>query len=472
VLDIERSVGANISEHSGEWTDWWANGVASGPREVAASRSAKRSLAAAASPVWGTMPEEPRPAVRSTYHDLCLFDEHTWGANISVSQPYDLQTLGQFNEKALLAYRPMGHAEALVGRRARTATAAMGEGLFVANTAPKPFTGWVAFAAGALRGDFKSLDDPKTGRTFALAVAGGRARFWVDALPPHSVTQLRLRIEPAPEERRGARLTVAEDERGWPQTAQWPGMPGPLFSKEFGNFLSAQINPPAHRGTPEAVRRKSIQQTEARYRAAQKAETPQTLVFTQEFEHPRLDGATRTLELHKHGPRAHLAVRLNRTSSVAPEVFYLAFGFPTAGALPVFSNGGVPFTPYHDQLTGTCSDYYSIDSWAQYRTNSGNWLWVTRDAPLVSVGGPHTLARRTTPPDDSHRLLAMVFDNMWHTNFVADSHGWMEFHFDAVWSRETEDPDGWAETLTSQPVVVINSASPEYPVFLSTLFRP
>src|SRR5260370_1296166 len=57
----------------------------------------------------------------------------------------------------------------------------------------------------------------------------------------------------------------------------------------------------------------------------------------------------------------------------------------------------------------------------------GDWLWVRGDAPLVSVGGPHTVARRTEPPPDPHRLLAMVFDNFWHTNFVADSHGLMGF---------------------------------------------
>ena len=31
-----------MPEYAGEWTDWWANGTASAPREVAASRLAKR----------------------------------------------------------------------------------------------------------------------------------------------------------------------------------------------------------------------------------------------------------------------------------------------------------------------------------------------------------------------------------------------------------------------------------------------
>ena len=44
---LEQELGPTIPQFEGEWTDWWANGVASGPREVAASRLAKRTVAAA-----------------------------------------------------------------------------------------------------------------------------------------------------------------------------------------------------------------------------------------------------------------------------------------------------------------------------------------------------------------------------------------------------------------------------------------
>ncbi|NLX54375.1 MAG: hypothetical protein GXY58_04615 [Planctomycetaceae bacterium] len=43
----QEKIGDQVPEWTGEWTDWWANGIASGPREVAASRRAKRLTAAA-----------------------------------------------------------------------------------------------------------------------------------------------------------------------------------------------------------------------------------------------------------------------------------------------------------------------------------------------------------------------------------------------------------------------------------------
>ena len=81
-------------------------------------------------------------------------------------------------------------------------------------------------------------------------------------------------------------------------------------------------------------------------------------------------------------------MRLNRTSSEAPETFYIVFPFPCESAMPETSCGDVPFVPIRDQMPGTCRDYYGIDGWVHYATPEGHWFWVSRDAPLVSFGDP------------------------------------------------------------------------------------
>jgi len=47
----------------------------------------------------------------------------------------------------------------------------------------------------------------------------------------------------------------------------------------------------------------------------------------------------------------------------------------------------------------------------------------------------------------------MIFDNCWRTNFVADSHGTMEFQFEVVWSERLDQPSELAEALTIDPIV-------------------
>ena len=136
---------------------------------------------------------------------------------------------------------------------------------------------------------------------------------------------------------------------------------------------------------------------------------------------------------------------------------------PTGAVLPTLSNGGAPFTPFTDQVPGSCRDYFAIDGWAHYAAPLGHWLWASRDAALVAFGRPPAWDRRTDPPQDAGRLLAMLFDNFWYTNFDGNSHGAMEFQFDLVW-REALGPDERAavvDSLLVEPVVVVEPAVAE-----------
>jgi len=73
---------------------------------------------------------------------------------------------------------------------------------------------------------------------------------------------------------------------------------------------------------------------------------------------------------------------------------------------------------------------------------------------------------------DVNRLQAMVFNNFWYTNFVADSHGVMEFQFDLVWSpRPQTVAPAAAAALVSKPSVLSNPGPPEEPQLSRSLFQ-
>jgi hypothetical protein len=257
-------------------------------------------------------------------------------------------------------------------------------------------------------------------------------------------------------------------------SATWSAMSQPLFEGDCGAFLAVNVVPPADRRTitqlhskPDpAIRAKSFAESSATYADARTQDTPHTLRYTQEIRHARLGHSTRTLELWKREPRARLTVTIDRLASTAPEVFFLAFHLPAGLPLPKVSSGGIPFTPYRDQLKGACRDYFPIDGWADYATPNGHWLWVTRDAPLVAIGGPHVVERHQEQPAATHRILAMIFDNSWHTNFVADSHGIMEFQFDLAWRPTLDRPAALGDALATDPILVTNRAIREEPPLL------
>jgi hypothetical protein len=281
--------------------------------------------------------------------------------------------------------------------------------------------------------------------------------------------------------------SVELDEHGWPVSAIWPGMDKPLFVAGTGDFQSVAVTGFAGRwaclrifGTTDGAAREKLRTERLRVEDAVPRgpaviqRNPHTTVYTQELEHSRLRWLVRELELWHDTPRARLTMRLHRTSSELPELFFATFAVPCHGTLPTTTNGGLPFVPYQDQLPGTCRDYVSIDQWLDYATPGGHWLWATRDVPLVTLGGHQVLARGDEAPAETGRVLAMLFNNIWFTNFVADSHGALEFQFDLAWTPSGDDSAGHgiiAEALQSEPTVVINVPPREHPIFMRRLHR-
>ena len=257
-----------------------------------------------------------------------------------------------------------------------------------------------------------------------------------------------------------------------------------LFETGLGDFII--VKPNASRGvvaqlaaggfSPEAQQEKRKQiLVESAAQPTGKAtvrRSGNSTEITQALSHPRLKYSVRELTVWDHEPRIRLKLRIYRLESDDPESFYVNFVLPAGGVLPLVSNGGVPFVPFEDQLGACCRDYVAVDGWARYRQEGGDWLWVTRDAPLITIGGPNTLARTTSRPQEPNRLTAMVFNNHWHTNFVANSSGAMEFQFDLVWRERIDDPAGLAQTLMTEPAVLVNPAVAEDPNVLRRLYVP
>jgi hypothetical protein len=469
LADFEKQFGAALPEYSGEWTDWWANGTPSAPREVAASRAAKRYLEQLRSPVLSAHSAGMAAAAESIRKELCLFDEHTWGAAMSVAAPDSLDTQAQFNEKARLALRPWAMAQYLVSNAVRARVAAMPEGMYVVNPAPMPYTGWIAAPRLAFRQSdppppdhflpgfepwvWPSAESDMTIENDARLFRDARpvqARFWVSGLAPNSVTPLAAGRSTLP------RPEIETDANGWPVAVRWPGASAALRSQGFGDFLSVapqgpfprvvlkdmSVGKPGKTTTVDAVNGKASME-----------ETSYTVIYRQTFSHPSLKRGLRVLEVWKAEPRVQLRYSIYRISSESPESFYASFPLPVAGARTTVSTGGVPYVPYADQLPGSCRDYFAIDGWVHYATPRGDWLWVSHDAPLVTFESPDLWARRKDPrPTD--RVLVNLFNNFWYTNFLANESGVFEYRFDLQWAPRIADPAGLAQTLGTEPWVV------------------
>jgi hypothetical protein len=82
----------------GDWTDWWASGAGSTPRETAALMEAQRRIGVAEQ---RGLPAGQSEAVR---RKIFLAAEHTWGGSTSTLKPYQLLSLAGLAAKQEIMY--------------------------------------------------------------------------------------------------------------------------------------------------------------------------------------------------------------------------------------------------------------------------------------------------------------------------------------------------------------------------------
>ena len=113
---LHRDYGDQLFTWSGDWADWWADGVGSSIYETSLNRSTEELLPVLdflAAHVDGIDPA----LVEEAYHLVSLYDEHTWGAFSSIRRPHSHFARAQYNRKAsqgedtLLRYRLTSSAD-------------------------------------------------------------------------------------------------------------------------------------------------------------------------------------------------------------------------------------------------------------------------------------------------------------------------------------------------------------------------
>ncbi|HEY4378717.1 MAG TPA: hypothetical protein VGN01_00110 [Acidobacteriaceae bacterium] len=516
---MEEIAGKSVPEYSGEFTDWWADGSMSSPASMAASRSSKRYLQQISSPLFGPLQPNAKTKIDELQRELVVFDEHSWGGGNSVALPYSLDSQGEFAEKSLHAYGAMAQAQFLLSQRVRSAFVDKGEGLYVFNTEPGSWSGWIRFPASAFRDKYQSAADAATGvcgavafengispwtnpktpgditpqndsQTFADNVSKQIARIWIQDLPGNAFRRLKLSTSPCPATALDSAVSnpvIMLDEKSWPSSLEWPGMSSSLILPGFGGFHSVAVDGFAPRakvheiwGASTAEKRNELRDSVLRTIAAveeevaTKEDTGKTIIYTQSLRHPSLGWAVRRLEIWKSEPRIVLDFKLYRRSSELPEAFFISFPLPVGNTPPVVSNAGVPFKPYQEQVPGSCKDYFAIDGWVDYETTTGHWIWATKDAPLVTFGEGTLLEKATEAPARTNIVQAMVFNNLWHTNFVGNAMGEMDFSFSLQWQSGTREvrASDLARTLVSTPVLLLNPDAHADPLYKKYIFQP
>ncbi len=194
---------------------------------------------------------------------------------------------------------------------------------------------------------------------------------------------------------------------------------------------------------------------------------PHLAVYRIDYELTGSSMAFVELRLSKSRPVAEAAFRINKNSVWDPENVFLALPFDCGGGSQLWlDKAGAAVRPVLDQLPGTLTDWYCLQSGYAVCGKTFGIAVACLDAPLLQLGplepGTRLLADGPLPPRPPAGALGWLMTNYWETNFEASLGGFHEFRYRIRWGSDLADPQNAlaaCRALGAEPLVFRSAAA-------------
>jgi alpha-mannosidase len=434
--ELERRYGDQLPEVSGDFTPYWEDGAASSARETALNRAAAERLVQAETLFAMLQPAQyPEQALREAWRNVVLYDEHTWGAHCSITQPESDFTKAQWAIKQKFALDADVQSNRILkdALKITDSSAQSVQAIDVFNTCswnrtdmvrvPQQWTvtgdvvkdqsgglvpsqrlttGELAFLASdvaALGAKRFTIHPGKPG------APASTARESVAAVDGHTLSAgaLQVSIEPST----GAIAALTWNDHNFVKTG---ALNEPLLNDYF-YVAGRKPNDPQRNGPA------SIQVRETGPLVA-------SVVITSTA--PGCNALERELTVLAGCDRLDIANTVDKRNIYDPEGVHFAFPFDVPDGVVRMDIPWAVARVETDQLPGACKNYFTVQRWVDVANDALGVTLATVDAPLVEVG------RITCDPtavgwierlEPSQTLYSYVMNNYWETNYKAGQEG-------------------------------------------------
>jgi len=460
---FEKKYASVLPVHKLGWPDYWTDGVASTAYETGLNRLAHDDLISAekVSAVVGAVDpgfRYPGPEIRDAYDLSMLFDEHTWGAWNSISDPLSELARGQWTLKSSFAYRAREAARTLLKRGveglAKKVTADSEHTLVVFNPLSWTRTEAVRITLPARlqesAGKFRLIDKRTGAEVPFQLLTKDTLLFPARDIP--ALGYVVFSVVPGESPTSGEGKTVVNGntmENTYYRITVDPVTGGilSLVDKETGLELADRngpypLNTYVHE-TPEGGR-KAVNNMEQRANFIRA--TPSSVQCV-----PGMHGPVATSLIVKSVPkmcasldqevilyegvkRVDLVNRLNKQETYDAEAVYFAFPFSVKGGAFRFEIADADMAPESEQLPGTTRDWQTVQNWVEIAGPNASIIWSPIEAPLIQFGDINTGKWLRKLELTNTSLYSYAMNNYWTTNFKAAQGGKIDLRY-ALTSR-------------------------------------
>jgi len=443
--EFERRYGPSLPSFTGDMTPYWEDGAMSSARETVMNQRAKDRLLQAEA-LWAMTDPAGWPAedFYQAWRQALLFDEHTWGAANSVSQPDAANVKEQWDYKSAFAVEADRLSRELIEkalqsaeRRAAAAGRMSGSAVTVFNTSSWQRTDLILIPASLSKaGDRVTEEEGRPVSSQRLST--GELAALVRDVPGLGAKRLRVgpgaafaegRVEASGNVIDGGVFRLSIDRAtGAVSSLVWKERDIELVDGEKAMGLNDYFYVPGR--DPRFARRNGQPKITVKERG------PLVASLLVESQAPGCASLSRELRVVAGLDRLEIVNTLDKTRVRDKESVHFAFPFRVPdGALRLDTGWGV-VRGGADQLAGSCLDYLSVQGWADVSGRDYGLTLAVPDAPLIEPGtitdeSPKAAGRRSWKSEwvPSATLFSYAMNNYWHTNYKAAQEGPASFRY-------------------------------------------
>jgi alpha-mannosidase len=456
-----------LSTYQGDWTDYWNFGSGSSALETKINRQAKRGMKAVEL-LDAFQAEGDRAMKEQAWENMHLYDEHTWGAYNSVSEPDSMNATVQWMHKAHPAYQAHSLTRYLLGSKLEQLTAnplqsEEPEGVMLINPSAFALTHDLRLPAGfTVKGrrlaahrmsqdllNTQAIESSPSYGLFTLPAFSWRkiplTSLSANAASPEIVVD-EGRIE-TPfhictfDAATGRILSLYDKTLNWQvldANSSWT-----LFQ-----YVQETIDPLFHPARRETIFPRDIEkgnnsisvwnhQWQAKYQTCtrildcvvERQEHAVSLVMR--WDAPGVEMLEQKFTFFAYRPDIEMTATLQKQGITTPEGMYFALPLNLEASWRCqFDSAGQWAELDEQQLPGVCRDWLTVDKCVSMYDEEKGVTLACPDAPLVQVGNFHFgREQKAIARDPRPLLLAWPMNNYWDTNFRAQQPGFVSFTY-------------------------------------------
>ena len=401
--EVEREAEGKVDEVRGSFGTYWEDGAASTARELAEARLAKRLLYfAEAAYTFDYLRglRYPKEELDEIWRSIVYFDEHTWGAWNSVSDPYNPDVMEQWRVKAGFAYRALSKALELT------------RGDYVSN--PYPFA-----VSGVVENTYVELP-PMSSRPFVrkpVVRRSAESRSATIESPHYKVTIEDGKIVSVFDKGLGVEL-VDPSRYALDEYVYVLGGRGTSLELTLGPLdelvREGEPTPPAF----TVLREYSGKVTEV-------YENDDVIAAVIESD-GYLSRIRKEVVLPKARKEIIIKNVIEKAENYDKEGVYFAFPFRLSRPKVLVEEPGAFVDVEGELVEGGCANWFSVNNLVLLK-GEFDVAFYTEEAPLVTVNGFFDGVWRGSVGATSGLIFSYVMNNYWNTNYKAAQGG--EFTF-------------------------------------------